>query len=97
LDLRGARTGDRWRIGAPADPAHVVVEVTTPRIPCATFARWLGEPSWVKRFAAYGESGCYLRVLRAGRLSAGAPIEVLVRGTGPTMGEQLATEMNLGA
>jgi MOSC domain-containing protein YiiM len=39
----------------------------------------MDEPGWVKRFAAAGRPGAYLRVLREGTASAGDPIEVLAR------------------
>ena len=45
LDVSGAAIGETWRLGS------AVVQVTSPRIPCVTFASWLGEDRWVKRFA----------------------------------------------
>jgi MOSC domain-containing protein YiiM len=38
LEVNEARVGERWRIGD-----HLVLQVTTPRIPCATFRGWMGE------------------------------------------------------
>jgi MOSC domain-containing protein YiiM len=73
LDVTGARIGEHWRIG------EVLLEVTAPRIPCSTFARWMDEPRWAKRFTERGVSGAYLRVLRPGTVEAGAPIEVAHR------------------
>jgi MOSC domain-containing protein YiiM len=73
LDVTGALIGEHWRIG------DVLLEVTAPRIPCATFARWMGEPRWIKRFTERGVSGAYLRVLEPGTVEAGAPIEVVYR------------------
>ncbi|RFA13878.1 sulfurase [Subtercola boreus] len=75
IDVSGARLGERWRIGAT-----VVVEVTTPRTPCQTFARWVGgadERGWVKRFAAAARPGAYLRVVASGTIEAGDEIEVV--------------------
>ena len=47
LAVTDAIVGERWRIG------HTVeVTVTDPRVPCATFARHIEEPQWVKRFSA---------------------------------------------
>jgi MOSC domain-containing protein YiiM len=66
IDISAALIGETWRIG------DVVVQVTAPRIPCVTFRSWMGEPGWVKRFAAAGRPGAYLRVLAAGRVQAGA-------------------------
>ncbi|KJR07364.1 MOSC domain-containing protein [Gordonia sihwensis] len=74
IDVNGARVGERWRIGE-----QVVVEVTSPRIPCQTFARWMGEDGrgWVKRFAQSGRVGPYLRVVQRGSIEAGDEIVVL--------------------
>lgn len=66
--MNAARIGEMWRIET------VEVEVTKPRRPCATFARWMGpdlERGWVKRFADSGRLGPYLRVLRNGTIGAG--------------------------
>lgn len=74
FDVNASRIGDRWRIGE-----HVEVEVTMPRTPCQTFARWVGgddERGWVKRFSAERRLGPYLRVVRPGRLQAGDDIMV---------------------
>jgi MOSC domain-containing protein YiiM len=43
LDLTGTLVGERWRIGGT-----VVLQATSPRIPCATFAHRMGEPKWVE-------------------------------------------------
>jgi MOSC domain-containing protein YiiM len=60
-----------WTIGA------ITVEVSAPRIPCATFARRLGERRWVKRFTERGAPGAYLWVRRTGSISAGDEIAVV--------------------
>ncbi|HEY7143805.1 MAG TPA: MOSC domain-containing protein [Streptosporangiaceae bacterium] len=73
LDVTGAVIGETWRLGT------AVVQVTSPRIPCATFQGWLDEERWVKRFAAAGRPGAYLRVLREGLAGPGDGIEVLSR------------------
>ena len=73
LDVTGALIGETWRIGS------AVVQVTTPRIPCVTFQSWMDEPHWVKRFAAAGRPGAYLRVLAEGAVAAGDPVEVIDR------------------
>ena len=74
LATTGAVIGERWRIGSTVE-----VEVTGPRIPCATFGRYLGEERWVRRFSDAGLVGAYLRVLRAGPIEAGDEIEVVER------------------
>ena len=61
---------------------HVEVQVTMPRSPCQTFARWVGGEDargWVKRFGAEGRLGPYLRVLTGGRIEAGDGIVVVSR------------------
>lgn len=73
LDITGALIGEIWRIGT------AVVQVTSPRIPCITFQSWMDEPHWVKRFAAAGRPGAYLRVLTEGAVGAGDEAEVLDR------------------
>jgi MOSC domain-containing protein YiiM len=73
IDISSALIGEVWQLGS------AVVQVTAPRIPCATFKSWLGEPQWVKRFAAAGKPGTYLRVLIEGTVRAGAALTVLSR------------------
>ncbi len=84
LEVSRARVGERWRIGG-----EVEVEVTLPRSPCATFARWVGgadERGWVKRFAAAGRLGAYLRVVHFGHVRAGDSVEILSAPVGaPTV------------
>lgn len=72
LDVDAAPVGQRWRIGEVA-----VVEVTRPRVPCATFAGFVDEPRWVRRFTERGLFGAYLRVLTPGPVAAGDPVTVL--------------------
>jgi MOSC domain-containing protein YiiM len=71
IDISAALIGETWQLGA------VVLQVTAPRIPCVTFKSWLGEPHWVKRFAAAGRPGAYLRVLTPGVAQAGDGLTVL--------------------
>ena len=76
------RIGDRFRVGA------ALVEVTAPRIPCSTFATRMGEPNWVKRFAAARRPGIYVRVLEPGEVAEGDPVERLAGANGhPTVVE----------
>lgn len=60
--------GDRLAIG------DVLLEVTSHRTPCNTFARRMGDPRWVKRFMQAGRPGAYLRVLTPGPVEAGTDI-----------------------
>lgn len=75
LRTQGAATtqaviGTRWRVGT------ALLEVTSPRVPCATFGERMGEPQWVKRFTQAGRVGTYLRVLEQGKAQAGDAIVV---------------------
>lgn len=74
IDVDGALLGERWRIGA-----SLVLEVTDARVPCRTFAGWLGERGWVRRFTEHGAPGAYLRVVEPGEVRAGDPVEIVHR------------------
>lgn len=67
VDVSGARIGQRWSIG----DSGLLVEVTGPRTPCATFARRMGEPRWVSRFTERRAPGAYLRIVQPGTVAAG--------------------------
>lgn len=74
LEVTGALIGERWRVGE-----RLILEVTSPRIPCRTFAAWMREQGWVKRFTARAVPGAYLRVIEPGQVRAGDPVTVLHR------------------
>ena len=74
LDVDGAVLGERWRIGST-----VVLQVSSPRIPCGTFRGRMGEPGWLRRFADAARPGAYLRVVVSGTIQAGDPITVIDR------------------
>jgi MOSC domain-containing protein YiiM len=78
LDVSGARLGEHWKIGA-----QVVLAVTYPRIPCATFAAWMAERGWLKAFTARARPGAYLRVVTPGEVRAGDPVEIVRRPEHP--------------
>ncbi|WP_377271533.1 MOSC domain-containing protein [Peterkaempfera sp. SMS 1(5)a] len=81
LDVDGALIGERWRIGG-----QVLLEVAVPRIPCSTFAHWLDEKGWLRRFTARALPGAYLRVVEPGEIRAGDPVEIEYRpGHGVTI------------
>jgi MOSC domain-containing protein YiiM len=75
LDLVNAVIGERWRVGDDG----LVLEVTSPRVPCATFQGWMDEPQWVKRFTEHGATGAYLRVVEGGTVGAGDEVTVISR------------------
>ena len=89
IDVNAARAGERWLIGTGEDA--VEIELTTPRNPCQTFARWVGgddERGWVKRFADARRFGAYARVLRPGTVQAGAEVTVIsTDAAAPTIAE----------
>ncbi len=75
LDLDACVVGEEWRVGTAR------FAVSTVRIPCSTFQRWLGiegfdESGWVRRFTEHGSPGPYLRVLQPGTVTAGDIVEV---------------------
>lgn len=74
LDVSGARIGERWRVGST-----VVLEVTSGRIPCRTFAGHVGEEGWMKRFIERSAPGAYLRVIEPGEIRAGDAIRIVHR------------------
>ncbi|MDP9951572.1 MULTISPECIES: MOSC domain-containing protein [Streptomyces] len=74
VDVSGALIGERWRVGT-----DLVLEVTSGRIPCRTFAGHLGEQGWVRRFTQHGVTGAYLRVVEPGTVRAGDPVEIVHR------------------
>lgn len=73
IDHAGARVGEHWRIGT------ATLEVTGPRVPCRTFASFLGQRGWVKRFTQVARTGAYFRVLEPGLIAPGDEITVLHR------------------
>lgn len=98
IDVNEAVLGERWRVGT------VLLEVCEVRIPCSVFKGWMGvsgydDARWVRRFAAVGRPGPYLRVLEPGTLSAGDPLVVEHRPdhdvTVSTMFRALTTERSL--
>ena len=56
-----------------------MLEATAPRTPCGTFERRMAVDGWQDRFREHGAPGCYFRVLRAGVIRQGDPIEVVER------------------
>ena len=62
--------GDFLHIG------EVILQVTAPRIPCATLSAKLGDPQFVKKFKQTGRPGLYCRVLQIGEISVSDPVVV---------------------
>ncbi|MEV0191297.1 MOSC domain-containing protein [Kitasatospora purpeofusca] len=74
LDVNGALIGERWRVGP-----DTVLEVSGPRVPCATFQGRLEQEGWIKRFTQAAVPGAYLRVVEAGEVRAGDRIGIVHR------------------
>ena len=60
--------GDQFQIG------DVVLEITAPRIPCATYAAHIGSGQAIKQFYAAARPGAYARVLQEGRIRPEAQV-----------------------
>lgn len=78
LDIRGlpvseAVIGERWAVGS------ALLQVAQPRLPCFKLGVRMGDPRFLKRFAAAGRPGAYLRILEEGDIGAGDAITVLNR------------------
>jgi MOSC domain-containing protein YiiM len=74
LPVTTALIGEHWRIGP-----DVVLEVSCPRIPCATFAGWLERDGWMKEFTRAARPGAYFRVVQPGQISAGDAVTIVHR------------------
>lgn len=71
VDVTFSIIGERWRIGT------AVLQVSSPRSPCATFAAHWGVHRLIKRFVQARRPGAYLRVLTEGTVRAGDQVTVL--------------------
>ena len=78
----------RFRVG------EVELEVSVPRTPCRTFAKWMGESAWVRRFTEAGDCGSYFRINVEGVIRPGDEIVAVDEPAhGFTMGEAFAAWM----
>ena len=64
----------QFSIGDRLDCGDVLLEVTSPRIPCVTLALRMEDPQFVKRFRSAERPGFYCRVLREGSIQTGTPV-----------------------
>jgi MOSC domain-containing protein YiiM len=71
-DLESAtfNVGDILQVG------EVTLQVTSPRIPCGTFATRMDDPHWVKKFRAAERPGLYVRIIKQGVIKAGDEVKV---------------------
>lgn len=70
LESAQFNAGDYIHVG------EVTLQVTSPRIPCGTFATRMDDPQWVKKFRRAERPGLYCRVLKDGTVKAGYPVSV---------------------
>jgi MOSC domain-containing protein YiiM len=92
IDVTGARVGERWEVGT------AVLEVSEPRLPCFKLGIRMDDPRFLKRFAAGGRPGAYLRIVREGELGAGDAIRVVERPDhAVSMGQMFAAALGEGA
>ncbi len=87
----GDITEDQIWVGDVVRLGTALVQVSGPRMPCATLARRIGRPDWVKLTIQENRAGFYLRVLEPGvvkegdgwrlerRLNEGASIPAVMR------------------
>lgn len=65
LESAQFNVGDFLHIG------EITLQVTSPRIPCGTFATRMDDPQWVKKFRAAERPGLYCRVIKQGIVRSG--------------------------
>jgi MOSC domain-containing protein YiiM len=65
-----------FNIGDSLHLGEVILQVTAPRIPCATLSARIGDPQFVKKFRQAGRPGLYCRVLQIGEVAVGNPVSV---------------------
>jgi MOSC domain-containing protein YiiM len=70
LPVSEAVIGEHWTVGS------ALLQVAQPRLPCFKLGIRMGDPRFLKRFAAAGRPGAYLRILREGDIAAGDEIVV---------------------
>ncbi|MEO1639336.1 MAG: MOSC domain-containing protein [Pseudomonadota bacterium] len=84
LETGALACGDQFRIG------DVLLEITSPRIPCATYAAHIGSGQAIKQFYASRRPGAYARVLETGTLKPGQDVVITpYAGDRVTMAELL--------
>ncbi len=73
IEVTDALVGERWRVGS------VVLQVTSPRVPCWKLGVRMGDPGVPRRFAESGRPGAYLAILEGGEVGPGDRIQVVHR------------------
>lgn len=86
ISNREIAVGDRFVFG------DAELEITSCRVPCATFAARMDDPKFVRRFTKAARPGAYARVLKTGTLRAGESFTYLpYQGHRITMPEMMRT------
>lgn len=87
VEGRIVSVGDRFTMD------EVVLEVTSHRTPCATFAARMDDPKFLKRFHQANRPGAYCRVIETGAIHAGEPVlHTLFAGAHVTVAELMALD-----
>jgi len=73
IDVSNALVGERWKLG------NVVLQVTSPRVPCYKLGIAMNDQKFVKRFAQALRPGAYLALVQEGDVAAGDLAEVIWR------------------
>ncbi len=86
--------GDRLQVGS------TIVEITSPRTPCSTLARRMGDPMFVRKYRRAERPGLYGRVIQEGTVRPGDEVRLVDRLEDPVMvfeifREHYALEKNL--
>ena len=68
VENQSIAVGDRFQCGP------VLLEVTSPRIPCSTFAARMEDKLFVKRYTKANRPGAYCRVLAGGMIENGMDV-----------------------
>lgn len=68
VENQSIAVGDRFQCGP------VLLEVTSPRIPCSTFAARMEDALFVKRYTKANRPGAYCRVLAGGMIEKGMDV-----------------------
>ena len=85
VPVNDAVVGTVWQIGSAE------LQVTSPRIPCGTFTRWMNIEQWIKTFTQSGRPGAYLRVVTSGAFTVDDDVIITkVPEHGVTVGDLFA-------
>ncbi|MFT5208425.1 MAG: MOSC domain-containing protein YiiM [Flavobacterium sp.] len=76
LTIRGVEVPAVF-VGDRLDFGGLILEVTAPRIPCALFARRMGDPDFVKKFLRAERPGFYCRVVQEGMVSIDSEVSFI--------------------